>query len=226
MHQLFFRCLTLNGRMIKIVSLVMIAALIPIYGCGGRSRPAYQIDQYLLSYDSPPIETSGPVNESLKFSRFAAASAYSGTHMAFRLPDRRIDAFNYSRWAVNPADMTADLLLRDVRKNGLFLAAFSRHDAVDSRFLLQGAVESFYLDAGAEKKAFISLTVTLKDLRRQSPTERIVYQKTYADSEALKAQSPEGFALAMSAAMKRISKTVMDDIYVRARQRVSEGRED
>jgi len=204
--------------------LLLIACLIPVYGCGARSRPAYQVDQYLLSYDIPTLETSGPINESLQMNRFTAVSATNSTQMLFRPSPDRVDAFNYSRWAAYPADMTADMLLRDLRTNRLFLAVFSRHESDGGRFLLQGSVDRFYLDAAApEKKAVIELTITLRDLRKKKTPERILFQKTYTETEKLPAQSPEGFAQAMSVAMKRLSDAVMKDLYVRAHTAVLTG---
>ncbi|MFO7570134.1 MAG: ABC-type transport auxiliary lipoprotein family protein [Smithellaceae bacterium] len=194
--------------------LFFILAILLLAGCAGRGKPQYQVNQYLLDYAAPAIAISSPVTETLRLERFAVAVAYNNTNMAFRSDRLAIDAFNYSRWAVNPADMTADLLLRDLRAGGFFAAVFSRYEQDNGRFVLQGAVEEFYLDmAPSSKKAVLSLTVTLKDLSRKEAARRIIFQKKYAAAEALTEETPGGFAKAMSKAMQGLTEEILKDIY-------------
>jgi ABC-type uncharacterized transport system auxiliary subunit len=183
-------------------------------GCANRGKPQYQVNQYLLDYPAPVIEPADPVDETLRLQRFAIAAAYNNTNMVFRSDGVSIDAFNYSRWAVNPADMTADMLLRDLRAGGLFAAVFSRYETDDGPFVIQGGLEEFYLRADPSgKKAVLGLNITLKDTRPGQTRHRIVFQKKYSREEALSQESPQGFAEAMSRAMLNLSEQIVRDVY-------------
>jgi 2,4-dienoyl-CoA reductase-like NADH-dependent reductase (Old Yellow Enzyme family) len=58
--------------------------------------------------------------------------------MVIRYENGVIDHFNYNQWAVNPADMVGDNLLRDLRQSGRFRAVFSRYTPGEGRFVVRG----------------------------------------------------------------------------------------
>ena len=122
--------------------------------------------------------------------------------------------FNYSRWAVNPADMIADSLLRDMRDSGLFRAVFSRYETDEGQFLISGSIEEFYLRMDkSNKTAVISIVISLKDTREKETGKRIMFQKKYVREEPLQESSPRGYCQAASQAMRVISEQITNDIY-------------
>jgi ABC-type uncharacterized transport system auxiliary subunit len=134
--------------------------------------------------------------------------------MNFRVDAYSIDAFNYSRWAVNPADMIADRFLVDLRASGLFQGVFSRHDPDNARFVLSGGIEDFYLRMDQNKKtAVIGITLSLTDTREKDTDKRIMFQKKYTREESLQDASPRGYSQAASLAMQALSRQMTDDLY-------------
>jgi len=185
-----------------------------IAGCAGGGKPKYTVESYLLHYPAPSAENSQPLAASIKFNRFSIAAAYNTTNMIFRDNAYAVDSFNYSRWAVNPADMVSDSLLRDFRAGGLFLAVFSRHDADDGRFALSGGIEEFYLRADSNNKtAVVGLTVSLVDSQEKSTEKKMMFQKKYSREEPLREASPRGYCEAASLAMQALSGDITQDIY-------------
>ncbi len=197
------------------IYLTMIVLASVLAGCtGAGSRPQYNVESYLLNYTAPSREKQEQLAASIKFNRFSIASAYNTVDMIFRNDPYSIDAFNYSRWAVNPADMIADGLLRDLRASGLFHAVFARHDAEDGRFILSGGIEEFYLRADKTgKTAVIGITLSLKDTSEKETGRKMMFQKKYVREEALQEASARGYALAASLAMRALSRQMTDDIY-------------
>lgn len=183
-------------------------------GCAGSGKPPFSMDTYVLDYTAPDISAAQTLETTLKFSRFSVAAAYNSTHMIFRKDAQRFDAFNYSRWAVNPGDMIADRLCRDLRKNHLFQAVFSRQEMEEGRWVVSGSVEDFYLrmdnDRGA---AVVALTVSLKDSAVKDNTKKIIFQKNYRFEEPLPEASPYGYSRAASEAMRKISKQIIVDLH-------------
>lgn len=188
--------------------------ILGISGCVTGGKPPYEIKSYILTYTSDPIGSTDKINATMKFSRFSIASAYNSTNMIFRKDQFSLDFFNYSRWAVNPADMIADYLLRDIRAGNLFQAVFSRYEAEEGRFIFSGNVEEFYLLMDQkDNRAVISVVLSLTDTSQKETGKKVVWQKKYAIQEPLREDSPYGYSEAASRAMKVISQQIISDIY-------------
>jgi ABC-type uncharacterized transport system auxiliary subunit len=192
----------------------LIICFFVLQGCANNAKPRYEVENYILDYPAPTFENKVQLDTIIRVHRFTIASAYNTQNMIFRTDDYTLDFFNYNRWAVNPADMTADILLRDMQASGLFRAVFSRYTVEETRFLLQGGINDFFLRIGKNGKvAVISIEITLKDSLRQEATKRIVFQKKYSREESLTDQSPHGYCQAMSKALKNISQQITTDVY-------------
>jgi ABC-type uncharacterized transport system auxiliary subunit len=172
------------------------------------------VENYLLSYTAPSWDKLDAIAASVKLDRFSIAAAYNSTNMIFRSDTYSFDSFNYSRWAINPADMIADSLLRDMRSSGLFRATFSRYEGDEERFLISGGIEEFYLRMDkSNKTAVISVTISLRDTREKETGKSIMFQKKYVREEPLQESSPRGYCQAASQAMRVISQQIISDIY-------------
>jgi len=203
-----------QGKRIQSFCLAMIVLLLIIIGCAGNGKPQYEVENYILSYSSPSWNKPEKLNTSVKFNRFSIAAAYNSANMIFRKDSYSLDTFNYSRWAVNPADMIADSLLRDMRGSDLFRAVFSRHETDEGRFLISGSIEEFYLRMEkGDKTAVISISVSLKDTREKETGKSIMFQKKYIKEEPLPESSPRGYCQATSQAMRILSEQIINDIY-------------
>ncbi len=185
-----------------------------IMGCAGTGKPQLHIESYLIDYPAPIFEKSAVIDDAIRVGRFSIASAYNNHNMIFRQDNYILDSFNYNRWAVNPADMVGDNLLRDMQQSGLFRAVFSRYALDEGRYILQGGVEEFFLRMDKTgHAAVVSLEITLKDIKQREATKRILFQKKYREEESLETQSPKGCCKAMSLAMERLSRRITTDIY-------------
>ena len=193
---------------------VILIALFIIGACAGSGKPQYEVETYLLSYQAPSFDKLEKLNASVKFNRFSIAAAYNSSNMIFRNDTYSIDSFNYSRWAVNPADMIADSFLRDFRGSGFFSSVLSRYDADEGQFVVSGGIEEFCLrtDKG-NKTALVSVIISLQDTRERETGKRMMFQKKYTREEPLRDSSPRGYCEAASAAMRIISEQIIKDVY-------------
>jgi ABC-type uncharacterized transport system auxiliary subunit len=210
-----------QGKRIQSFCLAIIVLSFIITGCASNGKPQYEVENYILSYPAPSWDKPVKLNTSLKFNRFSIASAYNSANMVFRKDSYSLDSFNYSRWAVNPADMIADSLLRDMRESGFFLAVFSRYETDEGRFVITGGVEEFFLRMGkSDKMAVISISILLKDTRENETGKSILFQKKYIREEPLQESSPRGYCQAASQAMRIISEQITNDIYTAVKTNV------
>lgn len=193
---------------------MVIVFLFLIAGCSGYGKPQYNVENYLLSYVAPSWNNLNMLPVSVKFNRFSIAAAYNSTNMIFRSDTYSLDSFNYSRWAVNPADMVADSLVRDMRGSGLFNAVFSRSEGDEGRFVVSGGIEEFYLRIDKNNKAaVVSISISLKDNQEKETGKTVLFQKKYVREEPLQESSPRGYSQAASNAMMAMSRQIINDIY-------------
>lgn len=205
-----------SSKRVQIFYFLLIVSLFLIAGCAGSGKPQYEVENYLLNYAAPSFDKLDKLNASVKFNRFSIAAAYNSPGMIFRNDPYSLDSFNYSRWAVNPADMIADNLLRDMRSSGLFGAVFSRYETDEGQFVLSGNVEEFFLRVDKKNKtAVVSIAISLWDEREKEIGERMMFQKEYVREELLQESSPRGYCEAASQAMRIISEQITKDIYAR-----------
>ncbi|MGV8057902.1 MAG: ABC-type transport auxiliary lipoprotein family protein [Smithellaceae bacterium] len=195
-------------------SLFLLFCLTVVAGCVSTGKPQLQTESYLIDYAAPGQAKLAPIEDTVRINRFTIASAYNNTNMIFRGNNYAVDSFNYNRWAVNPADMVGDSLLRDLQQSRLFRAVFSRYVVDEGRYILQGGVEEFFLRMGTSSNvAVLGLDVTIKDTKQREAVKRILFQKKYRQEEPLADNSPRGYCQAMSLAMQKLSRQIIDDIY-------------
>jgi len=198
----------------KILFPVVFCLLFFFGACSMMGKPGYEIQYYLLDYPAPVLKTLPKLNSTVRFNRFTIAAAYNTQNMIFRADNYSIDFFSYNRWAVNPADMVADILLRDMQASKFFHAVFSRYSSVETNYLIEASVGEFFLRMERNQKvAVLCLEVTLKDAKRREVDKRVVYQKKYRHEELLSDQTPRGYSQAMSHALSKVSEQIIVDVY-------------
>lgn len=196
------------------ISLLLILSALLLAGCISRRAPSAVVQRYALEYPSPQVTNLSPVEFAIKVERFSAAKTYSGRSMVFRPEPYKLDSYASNYWMVNPGDMVSDYLLRDLRNSGLFKAVFSFRDLEDGRYALEGSVVDFLeIDENGERRAVLTLSVTLLDLSQSGVPARLLFQKRYSAEEPLRQGTPAGLAEAMSTAMKTLSARIITDIH-------------
>jgi len=200
--------------------IIIVSSFFLITGCATSGKPQDNVERYLLNYQAPTWNKLEKLATSVKFNRFSIAAAYNSTSMIFRSDAYSLDSFNYSRWAVSPADMIGDSLFSDMLGSGLFLAVFSRHETNEGQFIISGGIEEFYLRTDkSNKTALISVSISMQDSREKETGKRMLFQKKYVREEPLQEPSPKGYCQAASQAMQVISQQIISDIYAAVKAR-------
>jgi len=200
---------------------VLLFLLFAPTGCLNLQKPGRYVEKYTLEYASPEISGLSALATSLKVERFTEAPAYNTTAMIFRPEPFKLNAYQYHRWRVHPADLVTDNLLRDLRKSSCFKAVFSHLDQQEGRFVLEGGVEEFLeVDEGNQRQAVLTVSVTLLDSSFKDITRKVLFQKRYRFQESIVENSPGGLAKGMSQAMRKLSAELIQDVYSSVRERM------
>lgn len=190
---------------------------ITLLGCFPGSKQPYTVQIYTLDY-AFPAQTNVRLDEVVRIDRFFATQSYNTSAMFYRSEPYKVAAYNYHKWRLSPADMVAERLLWDFSSSGLFRAVYSYREKEDSRFVVDGGVEEFLQSReDGQWRAILAVQVNLLDRDRNSPWERLLFQKRYRSAEPLVAESPAEFASGMSRAMSKVSAEILKDVYATVR---------
>jgi|UniRef100_A0A7C5AMY0 ABC-type uncharacterized transport system auxiliary subunit len=200
--------------------LLGLGGVLALQACGGS--PAL-VHRYLLEYPPPVLKVAEPLPAVLLVEPFEVAQAFNSTAMLYQPAPQVSDAYQYHRWRVAPGAMVTDLLIRDLREAGMFQAVLRREGTGEGRFRLEGGVEEIQeVDTPGTWQAALTISVTLVDLESPEVHRRVVFHKTFRAAEPLPAKTPAGLAQGMSAALRRLSGEIIQEVYQAARRRLRE----
>jgi len=198
----------MRGKWLFISVLIILAA-----GCAS-GKPANTIDYFMLDYPPPGIQEAARLDEVIKIERFSVAHLFNSNAIVFRTGSYGLRTFHHERWKTNPGNMVTDYLIRDCRHAGLFRAVFSYRDPEASRFILEGGVVEFLeVEQQDGRKALLSITVTLLDLKQTEIPKKVIFQKSYSHAAKCSEKGPGGLARGLSESMERLSGQIISDVY-------------
>jgi ABC-type uncharacterized transport system auxiliary subunit len=198
--------------------LLALMAVLSLSACG---KPPNLINRYILDYPPPIVGRQSPVDAGIKVELFAVDESINRPEMVYRVNPYQTGVYQYNRWRTDPGYLVTDYLTRDLRDSRLFKAVFSYDRSGQARFHLEGGVAEFQEnDMPGPWQAALTLNITLLDADKENIAEKVVFQRNYQAQETMAAKTPQGLAEAMSAAMERVSKKVVDDVYRAVKQRL------
>jgi ABC-type uncharacterized transport system auxiliary subunit len=198
----------------KIKQFFLFLSVVALAGCFGGPRPVAVIQYYHLEYATPVFTDLAPCPQTIRVERLTANRAFDGRAMVYRSEPFVFADYPSGRWWVAPADMLTDSLIRDFQGAGLFRSVFTFRDAEEARFVLEGNVEEFMeISVRGESLASLVIRISCVDTLKKEAAGRMVLQKTYSVREPLQHRTPDALARAMSAAMEKMSKQMITDIY-------------
>lgn len=192
----------------------VIALALATGGCLGPSKPAYQIDHYVLEYDAPHIAHLEPLPAVVRMERFSVAAPYNTSRIVYRDSAYKRESYHYHRWRANPGDLVTHFLGRDFRESGLFRAVLPHDSRFSASCVLEGAVEAFYERDGKKAwDAVLGLNITLIADGEPDVSRRVLFQGAYSETEPCARKNPKALSKAMSLAMRRASERILADVY-------------
>jgi ABC-type uncharacterized transport system auxiliary subunit len=210
-----------SARGKSLVCLAVLALWAAAAGCG---KPPALINRYILDYPPPAAGRQTPLDAAIKVELFAVDEALNRPEMVYKINPYKTGTYQYNRWRTDPAHLVTDYLTRDLRDSKLFAGVFTYDRGGAARFQLEGGVVDFQEnDMPAPWQAALTVNITLLDTDKENVAEKVVFQRTYRDQEVMTVKTPDGLAEAMSAAMERVSRRVVQDVYRAVQNRLQKG---
>jgi len=198
--------------------LAVLAALVIVPACG---RSPALINRFILDYPPPVTGKLAPLDAAIRVELLAVDEIINRPEMVYKVNPYKTGAYQLNRWRTTPGVLVTDFLIRDLRNSGLFKGVFSYDRSGQARFRLEGGVVEFQENnMPGPWQAALTLNITLLDTDKENIAEKVVFQRSYRTQEPMPAKTPQGLAEAMSSAMQKISKQIIDDVYRAVKQRL------
>jgi ABC-type uncharacterized transport system auxiliary subunit len=127
--------------------------------------------------------------------------AYDDERIVYRLTPYRLDYYNYHRWSSAPGSLIADYLERAFERSGNFRSV--TREATASSVTLGGRVVAIE-EVDTSKTSWVGRVVV--ELRlTDTATGEVLWTEQYEEREPLTQQNPEGLAMGLSKALRRIA---------------------
>lgn len=199
----------------KKIFFLFLGTTLLLESCLNLKQPSHKIEFYTLEYDPPQVADFKPLPLVIRLERFSVAPEYNSERIIYRDKSFKRDAYVYFRWRANPSDLVTSFLSRDIKQSGLFKAVLSFDSRLPSSYLVEGSVDEFFeWDSEERWEAILSVSITLMAENDPDSSKRILFQKNYHTSEPCNQKNPRAIAEAMSQAMSKISKEIIETLYL------------
>lgn len=200
--------------MISKTPIPALVLLVFFTGCISVKQPPPKIDYYTLEYAPPVVAKAHVLPYVLKLEPFATSPVYDSNKILYKDKAFKRSEYAYHKWRAVPGDLTAAFLARDFVAASLFKAVIFSEIVPRYSHVLTGKVEEFYQESAIDHwEAVLTVNVTLASVLADDAPNAILFQKRFTIREGYRLKTPEGFVEAMSHAMKRLSREVIDEVY-------------
>ena len=182
--------------------------------CLNLKQPSHKIEFYTLEYTPHQATNLKPLPFVIRLEPFSVGPEYNSDRIIYRDKSFKRNSYVYFRWRANPGDLVTSFLIRDMKESGLFRAILSYDTRLPSSHVLEGSVDEFFeWDEEERWEAILSVSITLTTENEPDMSKKILLQKNYHVRKPCKQKNPRALAEAMSQAMSKVSKEIIDTLY-------------
>jgi ABC-type uncharacterized transport system auxiliary subunit len=195
----------------KLLGYLLISMLVLVAGCAVKNR---DIAYYAFNYPSPDKkESESPVKDTLMIYRFLPARSVSLDSLVVSQDKEGEQTLFKYRWEENPADMIADLILRDLQSAGLFERVVDQLSSVRYRYALEGNIKTLQgIIKDGKARAVLQMELMLTDFEAPTGRDKTILKKSYKIEAPSKDTEPESIIKAMNTAIEDVSQRLRTDI--------------
>jgi len=208
---------------IKKSSLIaLLISLLFLSSCVNLKQPHTSVKHYTLEYKTPEFQEKELLDCIIKIEDFSVAPTYNTRRIIYRKNSYERETYVYHKWNNNPGKLVTHLIGRDIRQSGLFRGVLLPGERVKGvSYRLGGTLEEFYeSDEKSNWNGVLSLSISLVSEENSETGEKIIFQKNYKATEVCEKKNPAALAEALSKAMEKISRQLVEDLYRSLKQEI------
>jgi uncharacterized lipoprotein YmbA len=176
------------------LSILLMAALASLTGCGGKVRyPSYYVLN--LPAATPAANQSAPILGPVVVREFDAPRFLRGGSITYRESPEKLGFYEYAHWAVDPRRAVTGEMIQQMRSSGLFRSVdtFDGHGSPEC--MLTGAIDHLEeVDEGRDVSVEVAMSARLTNLR----TGEVLWQGASSKKAKVEQRSVPGMVAEMS----------------------------
>ncbi len=180
-------------------------------GCFNVTRDYQEKFYYQLEYNPPAV--SGPTLDDVvvRVGSFQVAPSYQSQKILYSTSKRKRKPYEYHLWIVNPGDMIADLLVRDMIDGKQYRAVVDVRSSINPDYEIEGIIDEIY-EKDDNDTWFSVLQMRVILMAHQGGKKTVLFQRNYRETHPVETHTPESVVTAMSAATKILSSKIQADV--------------
>jgi cholesterol transport system auxiliary component len=132
-------------------------------GCAtARPNKYYQLT---VPGNMAPTADSNPVPITLVIGRLTAPALYREDQIVYSSSGASMGTYEYQRWSEPPAEMIAEVMLRQFRASGHYQGVYSLRSDIRGDFLLHGRLYDFKEVSGSPLVARVTIELELRNIK-------------------------------------------------------------
>jgi ABC-type uncharacterized transport system auxiliary subunit len=148
-----------------------------------------------------PTARAEPGNLVLVLEPLSTEAAYDDERIVYRTTPYRLDYYQYHRWSAAPGVLVGNYLEQALERTGKFREVL--RELVEGAPVVLGGRVVAIEEVDTSKSKWVG-RIVIELALRDAKTSATVWSQQFEETEPLPAQTPEGLARALSAAMGRI----------------------
>jgi ABC-type uncharacterized transport system auxiliary subunit len=190
-----------HASMILCVALCLAAIAVLLTGCGAAPRSKY----YQLSVPSgvPTVQASD-AQVKLLVGGLSASHLYREDGIVYSRGAEEMGTYEHQRWAEPPTEMIEEVLLRELRSSGHYLAVHPHRTSASGDFLIRGRLYDFKEVDASPMVARVSFDLEMRDLK----TGATVWTHYYTHDEPVNGKDVPAVVAALNQNVQRGVKDV------------------
>ena len=170
-------------------------------GCGAAPRSKYY--QLTVPNGVAPAQSSG-TQVKLLIGNLSASHLYREDGIVYSRGAEEMATYQNQRWAEPPTEMIAEVLLRELRATGRYLAVQPQRSNTSGDFILRGRLHDFKEIDGGSILARVTFELEMRDLK----TGATVWTHYYTHDEAVNGKNVPAVVAALDQNVQRGVKEV------------------
>jgi len=182
------------------ISLAAISAVL-LAGCGAAPRSKYY--QLTVPSGAATAPSSDP-QVKLLIGSLSASHLYREDGIVYSRGAEEMGTYQYQRWAEPPTEMIGEVLLRELRASGRYLAVHPQRSNTNGDFLIRGRLYDFKEVDGSSILARVTFDLEMRDLK----TGATVWTHHYTNDEPVNKKNVPAVVAALDKNVQRGVKEV------------------
>lgn len=183
--------------------------LLIVLNCNPFTKEQPNKKFYSLEANLTKIQkASAPKFQKLKINKFRISPEYEGKEFVYR-KELIFETDFYNQFLISPSTNITEQLVQVINQSGLSGVLTNRVAGSDSNFILEGNINSIYVDFSKNK---VVTNLEIEIYLTNSTKDEVIFKKLYQQKKELKEKNTDQFVKSWNQSLTEISTELLKDL--------------